>query len=346
MNERQHAAIIFADLQGYSALSDDLQLKISRVFEEIQTTIITPHRPLYVNTWGDAFMICLSSCADAAEIALKIRDHFKTYNWKKNHFSAPLAIRVGVHFSLISFVRENQDGVIQNVIGKGLSTGARIEPIVDQDKVFCSQLFSDNLRDCEDSRFVTFPLGEKELAKGFGVMHLFELRWKHESGASAYIEATPDNTNRTYIPFHRGKVTDREKRDFSNKTFGIIKHYFKNGAKEIAHQFSSIEILFQEINSTRVYVELYKDEILENGVLIWTGGSFSPFGINLSEGVGQDINNASSYNEILAIEDNNGVLTWNALMGHPSYCGNELGFYLKMMRPEQVAEYFWRRLIE
>lgn len=346
MEEKQHAAIIFADIKGYSALSDDLQAIVARVFDEVQTTIITPRKPLYVNTWGDAFVICLSNCADAAEIALKMRDYFKTYNWIRNHFSAPLAIRIGLHFSLISLVRESEDGPIKNVIGKGLGAGARIEPIVEPDKIFCSQLFTGNLVACDDDRFVVLPLGERELAKGFGVMNLLELRWRHESGAATGPDATPDNSNIIYIPRLPGKITDRDRRQFSTQTFQIIKDYFNKGAKEIEKLSSSIEIMVHEITATRIHVELYKDGSLENGALIWIGGAFSPFSINMSEGARLDVNNLNSYNEILAIEDKDGDLAWSATMGFYSFNNNNLGFDLKKMGSGQVAEYLWRRFID
>lgn len=344
MEDKQHAAIMFADMKGYSTLSDDLQAIVARIFDKIQASIVTSRKPLYVNTWGDAFIICFSNCADAAEVALEIRNYIRTYNWAKEHFPAPLAIRIGVHFSLISLVRE--DGVVNKVIGKGIGAGARIEPVVEPDKIFCSQLFADNLVACGDYRFVMLPLGERELAKGFGVMNLLELRWRHESSTATDPRATPDDRNKVYVPRLRGKITDRDKREFSTQTFDAIKHYFRNGAKEIEKLSSQVEVLVHEITATRIHVELYKDGSLEAGALIWIGGAFSPFGINLSEGARLDVDNVNSYNETFEIEDKDGELAWKATMGSIFFGAKELEFDLKKMDSGQVAEYLWRRFIE
>jgi len=344
MEEKRNLAIIFTDLKGFSSLPDALAPAIERINSKIESEIVAQHHPVFVNTWGDAFFICLNSCTSAAEVALRIRDYLRTYDWVKDHFPSALLPRIGIHFAEVT-ITYGKDGAVSNVVGKSVSAAARIEPMVEPGKVFCSHLFQTFLTAGEDTRFKTSDLGSRELAKGFGVMQLHELFWSHEvaAGASSERQALPARRS-PHVPMVPKRITDRDRKDFVEAAYLAIRDYFQAGAREISQSSTSLHVKILDVNEFSFYAELYDEGDLKNAMKVWLGGAFGANTISCSDGRHVDIHATNSCNESLHLEDGEGEMFLNASFG--SVFGSEnYDFDIKRMSGEQAGEHLWIKFI-
>jgi len=177
--KEQVVSILFSDLEGYSKIKNDsLKLKLVKFLEnDIIKKVLTKDNHLFYNSWGDAFFICSSNPLDLAEIALQIRDKIKNKDWKRFDFQFDIAIRIGLHIQNVKVSFKN-NGQINNIIGKGIDTTARIEPITEPNQVYCSDVFYNHINLEETHKIEGNFIGEKELAKHFGLMKIYKLDWK------------------------------------------------------------------------------------------------------------------------------------------------------------------------
>jgi hypothetical protein len=145
-----------------------------------------------------------------------------------------------------------------------------------------------------------------------------------------------------YMPKLKAAATDADKRRFSREAFDVIKTYFEAGLSELARQSDSIEGDFQPNTATEFNAEVFVNGQSRCRCRIWLGGMFSPNGISFAEGHLHAGSNAC--NEVLSVEDRQGELHLCSLMGM-GFGHIERQFDLKQMRPEQAADYLWRRFV-
>ncbi len=78
----QLLSILFSDIEGYSKVNDDtLYTRLNQEISKIEKNIFNDYSIVYKNSWGDAFFICCRSVYNIAEMALRLRDFFKTTSW-------------------------------------------------------------------------------------------------------------------------------------------------------------------------------------------------------------------------------------------------------------------------
>lgn len=200
--KRQVVAILFADAKGYSDLGDDRLCELLKGFnDEFQRRYLNPSNHVFVNTWGDAFFICSHEPMDAAEIALDLRDYYRNQNWKRLGFPARVPIRIGLHAAPATLVYQSDR--VADVIGLNVNAAARIEPIAEANEVYCSESFWQLLSKDPHCEFLATPLGQKELAKSFGLMRLYMLFRPTDTKAAAgqiAIQSTSTEAGRAQPP--------------------------------------------------------------------------------------------------------------------------------------------------
>lgn len=176
----QILCLLFSDLKGYSDLRDD-RLK-NQIVQEMKTIAESSSQSAVqlVKTMGDGLMMSSFIPLPLAETALHIRDAFRTTNWRTKGYPEDFYIRIGVHLDQVTIYYRG-DGMIQDAIGQAVDTTARIEPITTLNSVFCSKYFFDLLLNRGIGKIKGISLGKRMLAKQFGEMELYELRWSHES---------------------------------------------------------------------------------------------------------------------------------------------------------------------
>jgi class 3 adenylate cyclase len=97
--------------------------------------------PVFVQTWGDAFYLGFGSVREGALAALALRQFFSMVPWCELGFERPLKLRLALHSGPVIAVTDPFNGNIY-FTGTVVSRAARIEPLTDEDQIFCSDAFS------------------------------------------------------------------------------------------------------------------------------------------------------------------------------------------------------------
>lgn len=270
-NNEQLIAILFSDLKGYSKVKDNILLsEISEINNQIKKEILTVSNHIYCNTWGDAFFICSYRCSDIAEIALKILDKIKDIEWKKLGFVEELAIRIGLHVQN-AVIQTNDENKVINIIGSEISRAARIEPIVEENQIYCSKVFFEVLSDEKNYKYKFTPLGNRKLAKEFGEMELFQLDWFNL---------------KTFLHFHESDLDIAE---------NIVKGLIEKGI----HVYNDNPELFKRINKLDRYNTSFNNNISDQDVpyliILFTSNYLKKYGSTQNSDIlDQSISNEGS----------------------------------------------------
>lgn len=330
-------SILFSDLEGYSKVKDDtLKSRLVSILEDdVKNHILNPSNHFYYNTWGDAFFICSDNPAELADIALQMRDKVRNRNWKGLGYQDDIAIRIGLHIQRVK-VSHNPDDTVKNVIGEGVDTTARIEPVTEPDQVFCSALFYQHLMTDENPKIKGLPVGKRQLAKSFGEMDLYRLLWSHE--VAKHANSLPNIP----LPKISQRPTDKQRNEFLYKAFDFIRSYLQNALVRLEAENPGIETSCREITSTKFVCEIYLRGESKSRCKIWIGGFFSRVDSIHYAGDNFDLNADNSWNESLQIDDDGSEIFLKPLMG--------MGFTVPKppkdkLSPSDAAEYLWARFV-
>ncbi len=158
---RQLAAILFADIVGYTALMQkdeaDAIVILSR-FQEVIKTNAESFDGEIIKTYGDGTLLLFSSTVDAVECAQDIQIAFQ---------EAPkVPLRIGIHVG--EFVRKGND-----IFGNGINIAARIESIGVAGSVLFSQDVAKRIKNHPE--FETLSLGEFQFKHVDEIIEVFAL---------------------------------------------------------------------------------------------------------------------------------------------------------------------------
>ena len=122
--ERKLAAIMFADIAGYSRMmstDEDQTLELLKDFEELSAPIVTSFQGKIIKKIGDEIFCEFSSSKNAVDAALKIQESISKYNDSRPK-DFQLSVRIGIHIGDI--VKRGDD-----IHGDGVNVAARILPL-------------------------------------------------------------------------------------------------------------------------------------------------------------------------------------------------------------------------
>jgi len=193
-SERRLAAILFADVAGYTALSshdEDLALALIRSFQRLSKKAVTEKGGRVVKFLGDGMLAEFSSLDAAVNAAHALQSSFP---YLEEVEESHVALRVGVHLGDIVF---GDDG---DVYGSGVNVASRIEGHAPLAGVVVSDSAYQQLR---HRRHYTFSsIGEKDLKGVPDPMELYVvLLADQDSPAPALL-----------VPTKGGKSTEPVKR--------------------------------------------------------------------------------------------------------------------------------------
>ena len=154
-SERRLAAILFADVAGYTALSshdEDLALALIKSFQRVSRKIVAEKGGRVVKFLGDGMLAEFSSLDAAVNAAHALQNSFPFIEEVKE---SRVSLRVGVHLGDIVF---GDDG---DVYGSGVNVASRIEGHAPLSGVVISDSAYQQLRHRKHYRFSS--LGEKDL---------------------------------------------------------------------------------------------------------------------------------------------------------------------------------------
>jgi len=338
--QTQIACLLFSDLKGYSALKDD-RLK-NAIVQKMETIFVRVSEPgvQLIKTMGDGLMAYSQTPLPLAATALRLRDMFKTTDWKSEGYPEDFLIRIGVHIDQ-AIVHYRDDGTVKDVIGTAVDTTARIEPVTLPNAVFCSKLFYDHLISRGSGKIKGIAQGSQALAKQFGPLELFELVWMHEAATDTSFAQS--SVSRSFpMPHIKKPLTDKDRRDYLRHTFGIIRGYFEEATKQLQADLEMIETSIEDVNDTKFTCEIYLNGQSKARCKIWIGSLLgSSYGqIHYAEGR-FDVNNNNAYNDAIDVVEGEQELHLRSSFG-AMFSGRGPDT-TKPSSPEQIAEYLWLR---
>lgn len=141
--DRHLKAMLFADVQGYSRLSErQVPVFVERVLGALAGVCTSStYPPTYCNTWGDGLFLVFDSVAAAAAGAVCLQTTFRSIDLERLGLPQDLALRVGGHYGPAHLLTDpvmGQDGYF----GREVTVAARIEPVTAPGSIFVSETFA------------------------------------------------------------------------------------------------------------------------------------------------------------------------------------------------------------
>lgn len=175
--EARIAAVMFADVVGFSKLSD---VQVEHFVREFLCAVgrlvdTTPHRPVYKNTWGDGLYFQFLEIRAAGLFALGLNDLVVRTNWTTHGLPASLSLRSALHAGPLFSHRDPVTG--QDCLwGRHVTRAARIEPVTPPGSVYASREFAALAAAQNILDFDCEPVGRVGLAKAYGDARLYQVR--------------------------------------------------------------------------------------------------------------------------------------------------------------------------
>ena len=331
---REVVGILFSDIKGFSRITEDIMIgKLKANVNEFWKKTLTTSNHSYYNSWGDAFLVCSHDPIDLSEIALKLRDEFQNTHWRHLGFAEELAIRIGLHVDSFNLIYE--DKKIIDIYGQAVNRAARIEPIVDSNKIFCSKFCYDLLNQETYLKYHFENLGKRQLAKGWGAMELYELRRKTDP-VSAPIHETAQKAKIKSIKIPK-KFTDQDLDDFLELSFELISDGFLKACNELEVEHQQLSSRFKRVDAEKMKCTIYVNGEAAARCSIWISSEHSSRQVLVSWG---DTNIGGSYNEALYVDNDE----------YEIFFKSNFGFSFGEETPEKMTslmafEYLWNKFL-
>jgi TolB-like protein/Tfp pilus assembly protein PilF len=175
-SKRKLAAIMFADLVGYTALAQKNEASALQVLDQYRKVIRSVF-PKYggteIKTMGDGFLIEFSSAIEAARGAIEIQRTLAGYNSTQPPEKRILA-RIGIHVGDIL-----QDG--DDIVGDGVNIASRIEPMAEPGGICLSRQVYDQIQNKLDVQIQ--GLGLLNVRNVSTPLELYKIKLRTESVA-------------------------------------------------------------------------------------------------------------------------------------------------------------------
>lgn len=176
---RRLAAIMFTDLEGFTADTHANEPVSLRALEELDTLsgpIFASHRGRRVKTMGDGLLVEFSNALDAVEAATELQA--RVYDHNQASLAHPLRLRVGVHIGDV----EARD---EDILGDAVNIASRLEGLAEPGGVCVSEPVYLQVHNRVRYRFES--LGPKELkgiSEPIGTFRI-DFPWLGESPATS-----------------------------------------------------------------------------------------------------------------------------------------------------------------
>ena len=172
------ANILFADVKGYSVLSDEQMRNFAHhVMEELSVRL----RNIEIkekNTWGDGIVVICEKIEDLCEAALVMKETFQSFNWKKIGLPR-LDIRISIHHG--QYLEGGDPFTGRGTFcGRSVVMAARIEPVTPPGKIWMTApavaMLNGVLNGDDGDLFAIDHVGDITLPKKYGKMDISTLR--------------------------------------------------------------------------------------------------------------------------------------------------------------------------
>ncbi|MEL6250954.1 MAG: adenylate/guanylate cyclase domain-containing protein, partial [Bacteroidota bacterium] len=133
-NTRLLAAIMFTDIQGYTALMQDNEAAAIRLRDrhrEVMDVYHKKHKGKIVQYYGDGSLSIFNSCVEAVKCAISIQKDLQ-------HVEPNVPLRIGIH---LGDIIERED----DIIGNGVNMASRVESLSVPGSVMISRKVADEI---------------------------------------------------------------------------------------------------------------------------------------------------------------------------------------------------------
>ena len=200
VEDRRLAAIMFADIVGYSrmmSLDEDRTISIKDDFEKISLPITTSFKGKIIKKVGDEIFCEFSSAKNAVDAALEIQKSLSKYNESQSKDFKLLA-RIGVHIGDIVVGDDN------DIHGDGVNVASRITPFANPGGVCVSSLVEDALRG--HPQYNIIEKGDHDLKNILKKYSIFDIQTGFESTPLSNVKSIktskqifPENSQLSFV---------------------------------------------------------------------------------------------------------------------------------------------------
>ena len=192
-SERRLAAIMFTDIVGYTALTQQKESEALQILEEhreLLRPIFAKHRGREVKTIGDAFLVEFGSALEATLCAIDIQSTIHSRNLERGE---KLQVRVGIHVGDV--VHQGGD-----VLGDAVNVASRIEPLAEPGGICVTEQVQDHVKNK-----ISYPLVKLDARRLKNVrepidVYRVELPWE-EKETEAGVNLQLDRNRIAVLPF-------------------------------------------------------------------------------------------------------------------------------------------------
>src|SRR6478672_6848160 len=230
---RQLAAIIFTDIEGYTAAMQQDEEKATALRSRYYNVVQTNHQQFngtIIQYYGDGTLSMFQSAIEAVECALEMQLAFR--------LPPKVPVRVGMHIGDV-MIEEN------NVYGDGVNVASRIESLGVAGSVLLSEKLNDEIKN--HRRLKTISVGVYQLKNVARSVEVFAL--DHDGLVKPEPYSLTGKTEERNGPPHRSRL-----KDFIEKSVAVLpfinisndpeQEYFSEGiAEEILNALSNIKDL-------------------------------------------------------------------------------------------------------
>ena len=182
--ERQLAAILAADVEGYSRLmhaDEEATMATLSARRMVIDDLISEHRGRIANTAGDSVLAEFASVLDAVSCALEIQKALVQAN--QDGASLPMRLRIGINVGDVMV----KDG---DIFGDGVNVAARLEGLVKGGEICVSRGVRDHLR--HRGGMIFEDLGEQRVKNIAHPIRAFRLRLDEDASGQEIL--APDES--------------------------------------------------------------------------------------------------------------------------------------------------------
>jgi hypothetical protein len=169
-------ALLFADVQGFSTLTDEQLPRFAEHVLGAFANVFVRHAGTvcFRNTWGDGLYVVLQNVVAAAACALELQHELAALELETHALPDRLGLRIGAHVGPVFPLRDPVLG-IDAFMGSHVSRTARIEPVTPIGAVYVTEPFAAAI-ELVGAPYSCDYVGHMPAAKDFGRLRMYRLR--------------------------------------------------------------------------------------------------------------------------------------------------------------------------
>lgn len=170
-------AMLFADISGFSRLTDEATLLFAERVLGTFATVLERHRRNLSGrrTWGDALFLVFTGAPAAASCALDLQEAMAGIDLEAEGLPGHLALRLGGHLGPIFHYRDPITDA-PDFTGSHVTRTARIEPVTPTGAVYVTEPFAAALVLADRGDLTCDYVGHMSMAKSYGRLRMYRLR--------------------------------------------------------------------------------------------------------------------------------------------------------------------------